>query len=454
MRRCGYRLPIDPNTRNDSLAHLHAQSNAVGRFSVLPYSVRAKSGYPIARLVPWSEAQEVFEEPIRAGELDAYLKRSVRRDGGLGDYANQTFGDRAKAPARPFKVAAAGSPVPMAERNTRGPIITAALSVLQDGRAHSAEEILAVAQQRGLLDTATTKKYVYTALIEYIARTTGNGRKPVIVQDADRSFRINEPPDEWPTLPDAAPPALPAAIQAIVDRLDSTVTGPDAAAFEEAVCDAFDALGFASTHLGGQKAPDGYADALLGVLGYRTMIECKSGDEGVDDPSVFEASKFKDAYSAQFCALVGRAFSGELEVLKELHNHGVSAWTVEDLQTLLRIGSNPLEMRPLFAPGFAADALDDLLWERAHGRSKRVRLIADAIVRTGRSTQAAYRGVPSDAPRLTEDVAMVLVNQDLAAQGSTAACNRDDVRAACEYLANPLTQKVELDPGDKSIVVL
>ena len=93
--------------------------------------------------------------------------------------------------------------------------------------------------------------------------------------------------------------------------------------------------------------------------------------------------------------------------------------------------------RAAFCPGFAADALTDLLWERAHGRAKRVRLIADAILRTGWTTQAAYRGAPSEAPPITEDAAMVLVDQDLAAQGSTATCTRDDVRAALDYLANP-----------------
>jgi hypothetical protein len=47
-------------------------------------------------------------------------------------------------------------------------------------------------------------------------------------------------------------------------------------------CGAFDALGFAAAHLGGEKAPDGYADALLESLSCRTMIECKSSDEGVN----------------------------------------------------------------------------------------------------------------------------------------------------------------------------
>ena len=86
---------------------------------------------------------------------------------------------------------------------------------------------------------------------------------------------------------------------------------------------------------------------------------------------------------------------------------------------------------PLFEPGFAADA----------------------IVRTGRTTQAGYRGEPAEAPRITEDVAMVLVNQDLAAQGSSATCSRADVRAALEYL-NPLVRRIVRDEQDGSVVVV
>jgi Restriction endonuclease len=335
---------------------------------------------------------------------------------------------------------------------SHGPIVSAAIAVLQDGRSHTAQEILSIAAKRGLLEIATTQKYVYTSLIEYIARANGNGRKPAIVQNADRSFRINEPPDEWPAVADEPLPACAPDVTAIIDRLAATSRGGQPTAFEQAVCDAFKALGFSTTHDGREKSPDGYADAMLGPLSYRVMIECKSGDEGVNDPGVFEAAKFKEAYGAQYCALVGRAFSGEIELVKELHNHGVSAWAVEDLQTLLRMNANPFEIRPLFEPGFAADGLDDLLWERRHGRRKRVRLIAEAIVRTVRATQTAYIGDPAEATRITEDVVKLLVNQDLQAQGSSAVCERADVHAAIEYLANPLVGRI-VRATDGGIVV-
>ena len=49
---------------------------------------------------------------------------------------------------------------------------------------------------------------------------------------------------------------------------------------------------------------------------------------------------------------------------------------------------------------------------------------------------------------------MVLVNQDLAAQGSSATCSRADVRAALEYLANPLVRRIVRDEQDGSVVVV
>ena len=182
----------------------------------------------------------------------------------------QRFGKRAE-PSKQFAVAASAPAGPSGspQHGSHGPIVSAAIAVLQDGRTHTAEDILELALKRGLLDASATKKYVYTSLIEYIARAKGNGRKPAIVQNGDRSFRINEPPDDWPELPEE-PAAQPSPqIATLIERLNQSAAGGSVAAataFEQAVCDAFEALGFAATHLGGEKAPDGYVDAPLGAL--------------------------------------------------------------------------------------------------------------------------------------------------------------------------------------------
>jgi hypothetical protein len=259
-----------------------------------------------------------------------------------------------------------------------------------------------------------------------------------------------------------AEPPMPlpdAATQALMDRLASTARGVDPTAFELAVCDALSHLGFVTTHVGGHDNPDGYADAPLGVLGYRTMLECKTGGTVVHSPDAVEASKFKQRFGAAVCAIVGSAFTEKLELVSELQTHRVSAFTIDDVQRLLRIGSNPYEMRPLFEPGFASDRMGDLLWERVHGTAKRIGLICEYLRVSGWAAQVAFakaqrHGESSEAPRLTVDAAMLLVDQRLADEGSTAACTRDDVLAAFAHLTSPcIGNAVWTDSTKEAIVV-
>ena len=198
-------------------------------------------------------------------------------------------------------------------------------------------------------------------------------------------------------------------------------------------------MGFLTNHVGGYKAPDGYGDAILGPLGYRVMFECKTGKGNVTQPDAFEAAKYKDAFHAQYCTLIGPAFPDENELTQELKTHGVSAWTLDDFTTALLAGANAYELRPCFEPGYAADGLMDLLWNRDHGLRKRVRVVAALIQQAGwdLQTTAARTGTPADAPLLTVDTAMALVDQALARLGSTQGCTREEVTLAADYLASP-----------------
>src|SRR5262249_44726992 len=153
-----------------------------------------------------------------------------------------------------------------------------------------AKALLAEALARKLVPANTTYHYIYTALIEYIARQLGRGRKPPIVQDAQRRFQIDEPLDDWPTVPPAADDA--AAIDELCQRLEPPAPGADPAAFEVAVCDAFARLGFLTQHLGQHGQPDGIADAILGTQGYRLLLECKTAKSVVTEPDAAEAAKF------------------------------------------------------------------------------------------------------------------------------------------------------------------
>jgi hypothetical protein len=169
------------------------------------------------------------------------------------------------------------------------------------------------------------------------------------------------------------------------------------------------------------------------------MFECKTAKGNVTQPDAFEAAKYKDAFHAQYCTLIGSAFSDETELTQELQTHGVSAWTLDDLTTALLAGANAYELRPCFEPGYAADGLMDLLWNREHGLGKRVRVVAALIQQAGWDLQltAARTGAPADAPLLTTDTAMALVDQALARLGSMQGCTPEDTELAFDYLTNP-----------------
>ncbi len=153
---------------------------------------------------------------------------------------------------------------------------------------------------------------------------------------------------------------------ALVARLRATVFGGDLTAWETAVCDAFAHLGFRSTHLGGHKTPDAYIDACLGPLGYRVILEFKTGADVMPHPDVAEAARWSEEYHAQFSALVGPSFPEETELHAELLTLHVSAWTIDDLVTALDQRLDASQLRACFVPGYAGDAMLDVLWERDH----------------------------------------------------------------------------------------
>ena len=421
-------ISTEYNTHKDGRVHVHVSSNAAGRYSAVPYSLRAQT-MTVCTPIHWEELGEFATAaavscealPGRVHEMGDVFGQEAAR------IAHQTFAGASEL------VAMRTTPQP------RGHIITAAIEILGDGKVRTADELLAEALDRELVPRNTTHKYVYSALIEYIARQIGRGRKPPIVQDAQRRFRINEPADDWPDLVPQPRWSHDEAAAALAERLETTATGTDPAAFEAAVCDAFAHLGFLTQHLGGHAQPDGVADAILGRRGYRVMLECKTAKSVVPRPDVAEAAKFRDDFRAQYCALVGPMFSDEIELLDELQLHRVTAITVPDLQTLLHVGADALEVKGVLAPGYASDVLADTLWERTHGAAKRVATVALLVEREGWKAQlvAAEQAAAAEAPPLTVDAAMLVVDEALRALGSTRACTRGEVEEAFAWLSSP-----------------
>ena len=345
------------------------------------------------------------------------------------------------------------------------PMLDAAFSILADGKPRSAEEIFAEGVKRGLFDPAhQTRKYIYTALSQYIQRTLGRGNKPLFVEDPDRRFRLNRPVDDWPDIdttglaPLAVPATPPAEAVPAIDALRQAASGSDPDAFERAVCAMFELFGFATVHIGGNDAPDGYADALLGELTYRVMLECKlsSADHITHSYSVSEAAKYRDTYHAAFCVLIAPTFDAELAFVSELRTHGVAAWTTDDLVQAAMLGLDCSKMRDLFAAGYAADLLGDLSWARVHGPAKRLRVVASLLLEIGLAQQrmAHTLGDTTSLPRLTADVALSMVDDRLTRAGSTHGVTREEIEAAFTWLTSPYVDRALWADSERSAIIM
>lgn len=267
-------------------------------------------------------------------------------------------------------------------------------------------------------------------------RSLGVGKSPAFVQVAGgATFRLNEPADAWPEI--ALPPSprwlSDATVADLTARLRAAATG-DPTAFEIAACDAFAALGFLTTHVGGNGAPDGILVAPLGVAGYRAVLECKTASAGgiVANPRPEEPAKFRAAADATRAILLGPAFGNDASFDDELRVHKVALWTVDELVGALTAQIGPDEVRPALEAGRAEAALRAIEWERAHGRRKRVAVIADRLVRAMWRTQTTLaRNVAiAETPVLTEETLFVLVDDALAAEGIVAGARLDETREA------------------------
>lgn len=172
--------------------------------SLLPYCICDDETGGLALPLGWDELDTLRNGDVTAATFAAYL--AVHGDAFARERERigaQSFGDRALT-----REAASSDALDAPAPSPNGYIIGAALAVLADGAAHDADDILAQALARGLLPGSTSRKYVYTALHEYVERTLGAGRVPEFVQVAgSATFRLNRPADAWPAV---ALPALPA----------------------------------------------------------------------------------------------------------------------------------------------------------------------------------------------------------------------------------------------------
>ena len=437
--------------------HISAQSDAPGHGSALPYTLRPESGFAMVTPCTWPEVDAAAWPTWTMRNAADRLAKGDIFASEIARIGPQFFASIAThASTRNVEVSepiAANDSVATFELQPRSDVITVAFDILADGKPRTVDEILDEAVARDLLPLDERKKYVYATLKAYVEKMIARGLRPVIVQDPDRRFRSNHPVDD---LPDSKPVHAYIPPTDLITQLTAAASGTDPDAFEIAVCAAFGSLGFAAQHMGGNGHPDGTLDALLGVLGYRVMLECKLNITPIVKPDIAEAAKFREQYGAQHAIMVSNAYAPERETLAECDAHQVSLWTTADLVRVLTIGVDAFEIHPLFAPGLAANALTDLEWSRAHGPRKRLAVICDALREAGWAAQvlAADYHAPTDAPVLTEDAAIMLVDQSLAAHGSHTACTRDQIRDAFRYLTSPRVQHAAWTNDDHVAIVI
>lgn len=187
------------------------------------------------------------------------------------------------------------------------------------------------------------------------------------------------------------------------------------------------------------------------------MIECKlsAAHDIAHSNAPAEAAKYKDSYNGTCCALVAPAFAGQVTFVSELMQHGVSAWSTADLIQMLETGVSAYDLRPLFAqPGIAANGIEDLLWDRAHGQTKRLRVVASLVLDALGAEQRLAQQLPSgDMPHFTIDVAMAAVETQLADRGSSRGCTRDEVCSVFEWLTNPLVRMAVWTDAERTAIV-
>jgi len=421
---------------------LSVRTNAPGQGTSLPYSLRCLPGLPVVTPIRRDELAVIEPETLT---MDGAAER-LRRVGdvfaaevvrvGLQRFAGLGWRSLDKLGMTNWALGVTRETGPLFEFVPRAEVIQVAYQVLSDGKPRSADEIIDAAIALGVWPKDKSRKYLYVMLKMYVEKTLARGREPLIVQDPDRRFRLNHSPDDNPEPKVAAPWVVP---KASIARLRATSTGKDSEAFELAVCEAFVPLGFTTAHVGGNENPDGYADAALGPLGYRFMIECKTSAKLMQRPDIFEAAKYREQFGAQYAIIIAPVFGDDKVIADECHTHGVSAWSVEDLCRLLELRATALEVRPMFEPGIAENARAEIEWQRGHGAAKRAAVVCDGLVEAGWNAQlaAADFHAPAQAPLLTEDAGMLLVDEYLRNHGSHTPCTRGEIRDAFAYLTHP-----------------
>jgi len=442
--------------REPNRIRIDVGSNATGRFSAWPYSIRGNAALTMLTPVPWaileSAAPATLQTPLSEDVFGAEIARIPR----------QRFGSPAPTSIALLAVNAADG---------HSHVVAALKRLLADGKAHAAEELCAAGIAAKLLPPGTKAQYVVNTVRGLIGRQQLRGERADFVELADGRFRLNVPVEPFSS--DHRPPVADPQVEALCQRLAAAANrkiapGPDdvgntGAPFERAVADAFTQLGLIAIRDGRHAAPDVVATAPLGASAFTVVAECKSFDSEtphVQWVAASEAARFRDQVGAQYAMLIGAGFPGDKPLDDELHAHNVVLWEVEDLIALLRTDAeHPIawpDLVPLLAAGRASQRVADFTFEHAHGARQRARIVLRFMLEEGlayqRSLCEADTQVQGVNAPLSVDSLTLLVNQRLEREGDLARASQDDVRAAIAIGVSPLIGAVR-QTGDAVTIV-
>jgi hypothetical protein len=192
---------------------------------------------------------------------------------------------------------------------------------------------------------------------------------------------------EEPTLEESRqPPPRLEPTEALIQRLQvSQRLSGQSGQFELDLAEAFEALGFSCTHLGGSGATDILVTAPLVHAGYTVVVDAKTSQVGRVNQGRIDFAvigNHRKVHRADYSAVVGEDFSdGNLRRFAE--HYEVTLITTAQLAELLRLhASTPftlIELRELFAVPGPADAGIAAIREFHRQHRRRWRLLADVI---------------------------------------------------------------------------
>ncbi|MGQ9677609.1 MAG: winged helix-turn-helix domain-containing protein [Chloroflexota bacterium] len=223
-------------------------------------------------------------------------------------------------------------------------------------------------------------------------------------------------------------------------------------AFELALREAFDFLGFEATHIGGPSDTDILLQTYLGKDSYRVVIDAKSTRSGkVTDAQINwpVLETHRKQRNADYAVVIGEDFGGG-NLKRFAEQYRVTLMRTETVCDLVRLHAitpfSVMELRQLFEDfGIATGGMESL--RRRHDECLRHWRLLMAIVE---QVEAYNRHVPSGLLPKADNLHLILLGKvisgDLAA---TEAPSLQDIQDALTFLASPAVGAMRKAPGSE-----